>query len=111
MDLSKSLSATQLQSLDETNQKFEGIAIAIDDVETLIKELTASSHIMFQKKEDIIHIIESLASISEENAASAEEVSSAVEEQTNAMNQIADASESLAQLAESMQKNISQFRL
>ncbi len=111
MNLSKSLSSAQLQSLGETNQKFEGIAIAIDDVEKLIKDLTASSQIMYQKKEEIIHIIESLASISEENAASAEEVSSAVEEQTNAMSQIADASEALAQLAESMQKNISQFKL
>jgi len=111
MESSKEVNVIQLKSLSQTQDKFKGIAGAIEDVKTVIQTLNHSSDNMLDKKMQIISIIEHLAAISEENAASSEQASASVEEQTSAMNQIADASESLAKLAEEMQSNINKFKL
>lgn len=111
MESSLAVSALQLESLNETQSKFAGIASAIEDVKKVIETLNQTSDMMLNKKDHIIEIIEQLATISEENAASTEEVSASVEQQTSAMNQIAAASESLARLAEDMQRNIGRFKL
>ena len=111
METSKSHNREQVKSLTDTQNKFSGIADAIEEVKTIIEALNLSSEQMLEKKEQIIHIVEQLAAISEENAASSEQASAAVQEQTSAMNQIADASDSLARLAEAMQVNISKFKI
>lgn len=111
MESSMAVSALQIESLAETQNKFAGIALAIEDVKKVILSLNATSDLMLGKKSQIIEIVEQLAAISEENAASTEEVSASVQQQTSAMNQIAAASESLAKLAEDMQRNINRFKL
>ena len=111
MSVSQSLNKVQLESLHQTNLKFEGIASAIENVKKVIEALNITSGQMIDKKVQIISVIEHLASISEENAASSEQASASVQEQTSAMNQIADASESLSKLAEEMQHNINRFKL
>lgn len=111
MGVSKSVSQLQLKSLGETQNKFQGIASAIEQVKNVIESLNASSDQMQDKKLTIIEVVEQLAAISQENAASSEEASAAVEEQTSAMEQIASASESLSKLAEEMQRNVSKFKL
>lgn len=111
MSVSQSLNKVQLESLHQTNLKFEGIASAIENVKKVIEALNFTSGQMIDKKVQIISVIEHLASISEENAASSEQASASVQEQTSAMNQIADASESLSKLAEEMQQNINRFKL
>lgn len=102
---------SQSVSLDNTNDKFEGIANAIEDVQYVVRKLSDSSIVMTQKKQQILNIIEGLSAISQENAASTEEVSSAVLEQTSSISQIAESSEALANLAEDMQRSISSFKI
>lgn len=102
---------SQSVSLDNTNDKFEGIANAIEDVQDVVRKLSDSSIVMTQKKQQILNIIEGLSAISQENAASTEEVSSAVLEQTSSISQIAESSEALANLAEDMQRSISSFKI
>ena len=111
MDTSKAINKLQLESLAQTQNKFKGIADAIEHVKTIIEALNHSSDQMLQKKGQIIVIVEQLSAISEENAASTEEATAAVVEQTTAMEQIARASESLARLAEYMQQSIHRFKL
>ncbi|PKM55544.1 MAG: hypothetical protein CVV00_03525 [Firmicutes bacterium HGW-Firmicutes-5] len=103
--------SSQAKSVDSTNEKFEGISIAIEGMRTVMEGLNNASHEMAIKKDDIVSIIESLSAISEENAASTEQTSASVEEQTAAIQEIAEASEELALLAESMQKVVSKFEL
>ncbi|PKM51228.1 MAG: methyl-accepting chemotaxis protein [Firmicutes bacterium HGW-Firmicutes-7] len=102
--------ASQAESVEMTNTKFEGIASAIETVKRSITDLNQSSKEMGQKKNEIVGIIESLSAISEENAAGTQEAAASIEEQTASMEEIANASESLAKLAEEMQKSISQFK-
>ncbi|VDN48379.1 conserved protein of unknown function [Petrocella atlantisensis] len=107
----ESIISSQAKSVDSTNEKFEGISLAIEGMRTVMEGLNNASHEMAIKKDDIVSIIESLSAISEENAASTEQTSASVEEQTAAIQEIAEASEELALLAESMQKVVSKFEL
>ena len=99
----------QNTSLNNTNNKFQGIADAIERIKVVIADLNTSSKEMERKKDDIIGIMATLSAISEENAAGTEEVSASVEEQTASMEEIAHSSEILAQLATDMQRAISKF--
>ncbi|AKL95935.1 methyl-accepting chemotaxis protein TlpB [Clostridium aceticum] len=103
--------ASQGESVEMTNRKFEGIATAIEKIKKAIDIINQSSKTMAGKKNEIVGIIENLSAISEENAAGTEEASAAVEEQTASMEEIANASEGLAKIAEEMQRNINQFKI
>ncbi|WP_051541893.1 methyl-accepting chemotaxis protein [Clostridium lundense] len=100
----------QTKNVENTTTKFEGIAIAIDEMKSVVKVLNESANEMETKKDEIISVLESLSAISQENAAGTEEAVAAVEEQTSSISELANASESLAKLAEDMQINISKFK-
>lgn len=103
--------ASQTESVEKTNAKFEGIANAIEKSKEVILELNRSGQEMEQKKEEIIEIMQNLSAIAEENAAGTEEASASVEEQTASMDELASASEDLAKIAEEMQDKISKFKI
>ncbi len=109
MEMSKVVTE-QAQSVEDTKNKFEGIAGAIEKTKQVIDILNKSGEIMESKKDAIICIIENLSAISQENAAGTEEASASVEEQTASMEEIASASEELAKLAEEMNQSIAKFK-
>lgn len=111
MAMASEIVKEQMMSLDNTNDKFEGIATSIEDVKNVVEELDSSTETLMRKKEKIINIIENLSAISEQNAAGTQQASASVEEQTASMAQIARASEELADLAENMQENMSKFKI
>ncbi|MDR5659854.1 methyl-accepting chemotaxis protein [Serpentinicella sp. ANB-PHB4] len=110
MDTMSEVVSYQTQSVEETNNKFEGISIAIEKIKNAIAEVNESKENMENKKDEIISIIENLSAISEENAAATQEASASVEEQTASIEEIATASDSLAQLAIDLQKSIDKFK-
>lgn len=102
---------SQMESMQETSDKFVGISNAIEGVDHVIENLNESSQKLLLHKDQIFSIMERLSSISQENAAGTEEASASVEEQTAAMEQIAGSTQSLAESAVSLQEMISKFRL
>ncbi|MFU0800361.1 MAG: methyl-accepting chemotaxis protein [Xylanivirga thermophila] len=100
----------QSESVYITDDKFKGIASAIEDMHGIISNINKSSYEMQVKKDEIIGVIQDLSAISEENAAGTEEASASVEEQTSSIEGIASASEALAHLADEMQLNIAKFK-
>lgn len=100
----------QSESVEETNNRFIGIANAIEKSNDVINLINKSGKEMMEKKDIIIEIIQTLSAISEENAAGTEEASASVEEQTATMAEIANASELLGELALSMQESVSKFK-
>ena len=102
---------SQSESVEMTNNKFDGIAQAIEEMQQLINKVSESSDEMAHKKEDIISIIEQLSAISEENAAGTQEASASVEEQTASMEEIAHSSEDLAKVAEELNIRVGQFTI
>lgn len=99
----------QTNSVDFTNTKFEGIAVAIENLKHLIQYLNQQSKDMGLQKDEIVAILQNLSAISEENAAGTQEATASIEEQTSSMNEIAHSSESLSGLAQDMQKSIAKF--
>ncbi len=105
-----SISEIQTENIKNTNDKFEGIANAIDTLKHIIDNLNVSGEEMKRMQEQIIDVMENLSAISEENATGTQEASASVEEQTASMNEIAEASEYLGVLAEEMQEGIAKFK-
>lgn len=99
----------QASGVTSTNAKFDGIAESIKTTIGVLENLNESGHLMENKKNEIIAILENLSAISEENAASTQEASASVQEQTRSMEEISSASELLAEFAEEMQEAISKF--
>lgn len=101
----------QAQGVETTNEKFTGIANAVDEMKTMIDTINESSMTMDSKRGNITAVIENLSAISQENAASTQEAAASMEEQATSMSEIAGASSDLSELAENMQRSVSKFKL
>lgn len=101
----------QKNSLKETENKFVGIANAVERIKEMISQLDASSEIINKNQEDIVEILQDLSLIAEENAASTQEVSAATEEQSASIQEIANSSENLSYLSSKMIQLVEKFNI
>lgn len=111
MEAVAELILSQAKSVSMTNNKFDGIAHAIEEMRQVIEKVSSSSDEMADKKEAIISIMEQLSAISEENAAGTQEAAASVEEQSASTEEIAHSSEELAKIAEDLNRQLSQFTI
>ncbi len=109
MDDVEEVVSSQDETVSMTNNKFNGIASAIGEMESVLGVVNESCDEMLNQKERIKEVMENLARISERNAASSQEASASVEEQTASMEEIANASDELAQIAEKLNQQIEEF--
>ena len=110
MEMVKTIDAQQESSVRDTNEKFMGIAAAIEDVKDRLNRLNLAENEMAQEKEVIVGMIQNLSAISEENAASSQEASASVEQQTAAIGEIRIAVQHLENLSGQMNNSIEKFR-
>lgn len=110
MDAVETLTDKQSKNVENTNEKFMGIAEALEKSNDAVSLINISGDEMIEKKDQIINIIQDLSAISEENAAGTEEASASVEEQTATMMEIAMSSEKLRELASKMKSDVSKFK-
>ena len=103
------ISADQANSVSLTTERFEGITLAIGDMENLINNLRNSGKEMEIRENQMVELLENLSAISEENAAGTQEASASVEEQTAGIAEIANSSDDLAHLAQDMQAIVHKF--
>jgi len=101
----------QNESVKQTEDKFGGIAEAIDVIKSIIDNLNDSSEAMTEHKNKIIELIESLSAISEENAAGTEQASASMEEQSAVIQEIADFGENLAGIAEGLKQLVAKLKV
>jgi methyl-accepting chemotaxis protein len=111
MEETKHIVEEQAGSVGETQEKFEGIAEAIDFIKNIINKLNNSAELMSDNKNKIIELTQNLSSISEENAAGTEQVSASMEEQAATVQEIANSGESLAMIAEDLRVLIAKFKI
>lgn len=111
MEQSKKIVIEQTMSVEATEDKFDGIAEAIDIIKNIIYKLNHSADLMTSKKSKIVELTHNLAAVSEENAAGTEEASAAVEEQAATIDEIAKSGESLASVAEELRRLIEKFKV
>ncbi|PKM69012.1 MAG: hypothetical protein CVU95_00015 [Firmicutes bacterium HGW-Firmicutes-2] len=101
---------SQAESVDLTNEKFEGIASTIEEMQSAFIVLKEQSEQMLVQKDIIIQRITNLATVSEETAASTQEVSAILEQQNHSIDEIEKASLELSTLAEKTQASINIFK-
>ncbi|TCK98714.1 methyl-accepting chemotaxis protein [Natranaerovirga hydrolytica] len=99
----------QVESVGNTENKFDDIASEIENVKSIINKSLGSVNEMSEHKNDLSDLMQSLAAIAQQNAAGTEEASASVEEQSASMEEIANASEQLKNLSEDLSKEVSQF--
>lgn len=101
----------QQSSLAQTENKFVGIADAVEKIKEMVRHLDIVSIDIGKKNETIVDILQSLSAIAEENAAGTEEVSASSEEQSASMQEIATASEGLSGLASELIAIVGMFKI
>lgn len=107
----KEIVISQTGSVRETEEKFAGIAEAIDSIKKVIEKLNDSAEVMALNKNVIIELTQNLSAISEENAAGTEEASASMEEQAATVEEIANSAEGLAEIAQELQLQIDKFKV
>lgn len=111
MQQSKETVNEQTKSVETTEEKFDGIAEAIDIIKNIIDKMNHSAELMASNKNKVIESTQSLAAISEENAAGTQEASAAMEEQAVTIDDIAKSGDSLATIAEDLRALIDKFKV
>lgn len=102
---------TQASGVKNTNEKFEGIADAIEVMKASIMNITDSAVTISNKKNQMMQVMEGLSAIAEENAASTEEASAKMQEQTSTIDELLLASNKLSDLANQMNEIVNQFEI
>lgn len=101
----------QSKSVNQTGDKFEMIAKAIDSIKLIIDSLNESSMQMTDNKNSIIDLVSNLSAISEENAAGTQEVAASTQQQASTIAELANAGDSLASVAEELRALVYKFKV
>ena len=101
----------QSKSVNQTGDKFEMIAKAIDSIKLIIDSLNESSMQMADNKNSIIDLVSNLSAISEENAAGTQEVAASTQQQAATIAELANAGDSLASVAEELRALVHKFKV
>ncbi|MCT4563520.1 MAG: methyl-accepting chemotaxis protein [Maledivibacter sp.] len=101
----------QIESMEETEEKYNEISVAVSSTEGAIEKMNTSVKEMDNKKSNILDVVQSLSAMAEENAASSEEASASILEQSASIQEMANASSHLAELALELQQTISKFMI
>lgn len=101
----------QGESVDLTDEKFQGISVALEKIYEAIGQVVRSSDNMKVEKDSLNNLVEDLAAVAEENAAGTEEASASVEEQNAVIVTIASASDELASIAEELNNLVDLFQI
>ncbi len=109
MDEVLNISASQADYVGLTQDKFTGIASAIEDTKKSIGLLSLSIEEIGEKKESIVEIIKELHNVSSENTAGTEEVSQSMQEQSMYMNEILNVGKNLYNMAAKMEESASKY--
>jgi len=87
------------------------ISEATDTSKAIMDKTFTDMEVLSENSDDILRMMENIASITEEAAASAEEISSISEEQSASMEEISASAQTLARIAEKLTEQITVFRM
>lgn len=111
MDEVKLIIEEQSTSVNQTKNKYDGIAKGIGVIENIANKLSQSIDSMNENKDKITDLTHNLSAISEENAAGTEQASASMEELDATISEISHSGESLADVAEKLRMLIEKFEV
>lgn len=101
----------QVDSVNETKDKYVSIVDTITDINEEVQTLNMVSQEMERSRLQVVDIISSLAAVAEENAAGTEETSATTEEVLATMITISEIGENVNQLSTNLAELINNFKL
>ena len=109
-DLRKASSEQNL-SVEMTGKAFDDIAGAIFEIVNKFRSVNESVNKMQHDKDEVIHCIEHISSVSQETAAASQEMSATTESQTKAFDELSEASEGLGTLVVTLDEKLKNYKL
>lgn len=107
----KELVSNQDKCILQTKKRFDSIAVALDETNTIVSQLKQTSDVMHTKNEKLIALLQELSGIAEENSSIAEEVSASSEIQLEEAHRVAQAGEDITKIADSLQREVDRFKV
>ena len=101
----------QVESVNETKEKYLGIMNTIETINGEIDALDTVSQEMERSRSKIVDIVHTLSAIAEENAACTQETSAASEEVLASMTTISEVGEDVERLSQELKELIEKFKL
>ena len=111
MEVSKKLVEESNVNLGRTQRRFEMIGEAVQNADSVVERLNASSKDLTEKNKSIADIVDRLMKLAKENDVTTDEAETSVDSQTQALSDIAEASESLAHVATDLQNEVGRFHI
>lgn len=111
METARIIVNEQLESVQHTESKFEGISNAIDVIKKVADQLNHSTEGMLENKNKIVGLVQNLSAISEENAAGTEEAAASMQEQSATIQEIAHAGDQMANIADELNTLVERFKV
>lgn len=99
------------KSSKETQEVFNNINMAVNEMTKEIKNLLKIIDNVDKNKDAVVSSIEDISAVSEETASTSEEISASVEEQSSGMEQISQSASELTDIADKLEKLVSNFKI
>lgn len=111
MEESKVIAEEQEEAVRNTEDIFNKIVTAIDEIVNNVKSIRDSSTDMEVEKNKMVEILENLSASTEENSAASQQVAAATEEQLANIEQVLSNTQQLKNLADELKKSINKFEI
>jgi len=97
--------------LNQTNETFEQISGAVEDMILNINAIWENLNKLAQNSESVNTSVDEMASISQESAAGVEQTTATIEETASTMDEISRSASQLADLSEELNSQLQQFKI
>lgn len=101
----------QYASVGQVNQSFANILSAVEEITTRIHGMHGAIVELNKDKDNIVHAISNISSVSEETAAASEEVSASMDQQAQAVEAVAESAEQLNSLSIQLRNELEKFKI
>lgn len=101
----------QQTAIKETQTMFEEIGKSVQELLAAVEEIEALNADMNRERDNVVHQMEDIASVSETSAAATEEVNASAEQVNDTMSQMAGYAKSLDEIVNKLSVSVKQFKL
>ncbi len=103
--------SVQIEQINFTTRSFEGILNSVFETTPMIKHTFEEADSLIKERDNVLHNIQSVASISEQTSAATQEISASAEEMSASTEEIASTSNMLQQVSTELVNNIRTFKI
>lgn len=111
LEESGAIQEEQQVSIKETQTLFEEIGKSVQELLAAVEEIEALNLEMNRERDNVVHQMEDIASVSETSAAATQEVNASAEQVNDTMSQMAGYAQTLDEIVNKLSVSVKQFKL